>query len=211
MFIKLENLNTLIFIMKKVAIMSLTKQAKVLSDKQVNLVLLHLSQKADAVRNRAMFLLSVDAGLRAKEIASVEWGMVLDAEGNLSDAIALQNKSAKGSSGGIVYISKRLHEALAALKSQSHTSGTIIKSKRTGGAMSAQVITNCFFTLYRDCGFEGCSSHSGRRTAITRWAHTIASVGGSMREVQQLARHSSLEMTQRYIQVSDDAMRRVVG
>ena len=63
----------------------------------------------------AMFLLSVDAGLRAKEIVSVEWRMVLDAEGNPTDAIRLENKSAKGSSGGVVYISERLKAALAEL------------------------------------------------------------------------------------------------
>ena len=49
-----------------------------------------------------MFLLSVDAGLRAREIACVEWRMVLDAEYNVADAIRLESKLAKGSSGGIV-------------------------------------------------------------------------------------------------------------
>ena len=77
--------------------------------------------------------------------------------------------------------------------------------------MSAQVVTNWFFILYQKLGFDGCSSHSGRRTAITRWARKISSVGGSLRDVQALARHSSLQMTQRYIEVSEDACRLVVG
>ena len=33
----------------------------------------------------------------------------------------------------------------------------------------------------------------------------------SLRDVQALARHSSIAMTQRYIEVSEDACRRVVG
>ena len=37
------------------------------------------------------------------------------------------------------------------------------------------------------------------------------SMGGSIRDVQALARHSSLQMTQRYIEVSEDAMRRVIN
>ena len=77
--------------------------------------------------------------------------------------------------------------------------------------MSAQVVTDWFFQLYKSMGFEGCSSHSGRRTAIPRWARTIASVGGSLRDVQALARHSSLQVTEHYIEVSEDACRRVVG
>ena len=77
--------------------------------------------------------------------------------------------------------------------------------------MSAQAVVNWFFWLYRSLGFEGRSSHSGRRTAITRWARKISSVNGSLKDVQALARHSSPAMTQRYIEMSEDAMRKVVG
>jgi len=176
--------------------MSLTKQAKTLTEKQVKLVLTHLATTRDAQRNAVIFLLSVDAGLRSKEIASVEWKMVLDAQSQLTDAIRLEDRSAKGKSGGVIY--------------RMQLTGTIIKS-RSGKGMSAQVITNWFFNLYRGLGFAGCSSHSGRRTAITKWSRNITAAGGSLRDVQQLARHSSLQMTQKYIEVSEGAMKRVVG
>jgi integrase/recombinase XerD len=42
-------------------------------------------------------------------------------------------------------------------------------------------------------------------------ARNISRVGGSLRDVQSLARHSSLQMTQRYIEVSEGAMKKVVG
>ena len=159
-----------------------------------------------------MFLLSVDAGLRAKEIANITWEMLTDAEGELTDRIRLQDKASKGSSGGVVYMSKRLQDALADLQeTHSDPSGHIILSSRGRSSLTAQVVVNWFFTLYRDLGFDGCSSHSGRRTAITKWARKISSVGGSLRDVQTLARHSSLQMTQRYIEVSEDAMKKVVG
>ncbi len=41
-------------------------------------------------------------------------------------------------------------------------------------------------------------------------AKKITSVGGSIRDVQMLARHSSLSMTQRYIEADIEAMRKVV-
>ena len=109
-----------------------------------------------------------------------------------------------------MFISKRLGEALGSYAKGQALKGGIIKSQN-GEGMNAQVVTNWFFNLYRELGFDGCSSHSGRRTAITRWARRISSVGGSMRDVQSLARHSSLAMTQRYIEVSEDACRKVVG
>ena len=195
--------------MEREIVMALGKQAKTLTDKQMKFVLSYIADTRDPLRSKVMFLLSVDAALRACEIASVEWNMVCDADGELTDEIRLQDKSSKGRSGGVVYMSARLKDALAELKQQSDASGTIIKAK-SGKPFSAASMTNWFWLLYRDLGFEGCSSHSGRRTAITKWARTISQHNGSMRDVQALARHSSLQMTQRYVEVSEDAMKRVV-
>lgn len=192
--------------------MALGKQAKVLTDAQVKTCLTHVQTMRAPQRNTVMFLLSVDAGLRAKEIASITWEMVTDAQGALTDTIRLQDKASKGASGGVVYMSKRLVEALSELqKSQNATRGPIITSERTRTAMSPNTVVCWFIGLYEALGFEGCSSHSGRRTAITKWARKISTVGGSLRDVQALARHSSLQMTQRYIEVSEDAMKKVVG
>ena len=63
---------------------------------------------------------------------------------------------------------------------------------------------------YRRVGFQGCSSHSGRRTFITNAARKISTVGGSLRDVQALAGHANLGTTQRYIDADADAQRRVV-
>jgi integrase/recombinase XerD len=202
--------NNIIILHVQEDLMALGKQAKVLSDNQQKAVMAFISTNRLAQRNTVMFLLSVDAGLRAKEIASLEWSMITNADGSLADVIRLQDRAAKGSSGGIVYMSKRLIDAINVYAPSQWKSGTIIKSQN-GKAMSAQVVTNWFFILYDKLGFDGCSSHSGRRTAITRWARKISSVGGSLRDVQALARHSSLQMTQRYIEVSEDACRLVVG
>lgn len=78
--------------------MSLGKQAKTLTDAQQKVVLKHLSDGRHAKRNTVMFLLSVDAALRAKEIASLEWSMLTDASGTLSDEIRLQDRASKGRS-----------------------------------------------------------------------------------------------------------------
>ena len=196
--------------MEREIVMALGKQAKTLTDKQMKFVLSYIADTRDPLRNKVMFLLSVDGALRACEIASVEWSMVCDADGELTDEIRLQDKSSKGRSGGVVYMSARLKDALAELKQQSDASDTIIKVK-SGKPFSAASMTNWFWVMYRDLGLEGCSSHSGRRTAITKWARTISQHNGSMRDVQALARHSSLQMTQRYVEVSEDAMKRVVG
>jgi integrase len=191
--------------------MALSKQAKTLTEAQQKTVLEFIKTTRHKTRNEVMLLLSVDAGLRAKEIAALEWSMITDASGQLTDQIRLEDKAAKGKSGGVVWMSKRLGLALARLKAETAKPSTTVIISQNAKAMSAQVVINWFFSVYRELGFDGCSSHSGRRTAITRWARKISSVGGSLRDVQALARHSSLAMTQKYIEVSEDACRRGVG
>ena len=55
-----------------------------------------------------------------------------------------------------------------------------------------------------------CSFYSGRRTFITNAARKISSVGGSLRDVQALAGHSSLAVTQRYIEGDGEARVKIV-
>src|ERR1700731_3102210 len=75
------------------------KQAKVLSDKQVRAVLAELDTQRYPLRDRMMLLLSIKAGMRAVEIASITWAMVTDAEGEICDVIALENRASKGKVG----------------------------------------------------------------------------------------------------------------
>jgi integrase/recombinase XerD len=174
--------------------MGLGKQAKVLSKPQQEAVLAFLERSRHRERNKVIFLLSARAGLRAKEIAALTWSMVTDATGQVSDAIALPNNASKGKSGGTVWLNDELKTALVELRrtlKSFHSSDFIVVSDRSKG-VSAQVVVNMFWHWYRKLGFDGCSSHSGRRTFITNAARKISSVGGSMKDVQMLARHSSL-------------------
>jgi len=197
--------------------MSLGKQAKVLTKQQVELLYTSLSLTQDEDRNRLIFLLSVKAGLRAKEIAGLTWRMVLDASGDLADQIALEDLASKGTSGRIIPINKLLKQelqnqldtVLIKTKVQEIRNQRIVQTQR-GKETSAQVIVNMFKGWYTRAGLIGCSSHSGRRTFITNAAKKISTVGGSLRDVQWLAGHSSLQTTQRYIDGDSDARRKVV-
>src|SRR5271165_7086002 len=62
------------------AALGLKRQAKILSKGQTDAVLGYLAKTRYPERNRAIFLLSVRAGLRAKEIASLTWAMLTRAD-----------------------------------------------------------------------------------------------------------------------------------
>ena len=68
-----------------------------------------------------------------------------------------------------------------------------------------------FYRAFKTIGLKGCSSHSGRRTFITRAARQVHKAGGSIRDVQLLAGHRSIQTTQRYIDGDSDAQRKLVS
>jgi integrase/recombinase XerD len=111
----------------------------------------------------------------------------------------------------MIPINKQLRASLVKLFEQGPSDPTayVISTERSDRT-SAQAIVNLFQRWYRDLGLVGCSSHSGRRTFITNAARKISTVGGSLRDVQSLAGHTSLQTTQRYIEGDAEARRRVV-
>jgi len=138
------------------------------------------------------------------------WEMVLTPSGEISDCIHLTNSASKGKSGGrIIPMHDSIRANLESLIDQSVPEGAVIRSERSS-SVDPQMIVNLFRGWYSDLGLAGCSSHSGRRTFLTTAAQKISLVGGSLRDVQALAGHKSLQTTQRYIEVTVEAQRKVI-
>jgi len=188
------------------------KQAKTLTRAQIAAALRQVRRSRYPERDRVMLLLSVKAGLRAGEIARLTWAMVLDADSHLAEHIELPDAAAKKRSGRTIPLHANLHRALRALRRQTGVEGAVIRSERGGTqGMRPGSVVNWFARLYRDLGLRGCSSHSGRRTFITNAARLVFKAGGSLRDVQQLAGHRSIEHTQAYIDGDTRAKRRLVN
>lgn len=186
------------------------KQAKILSTDHIDDLLFFADNSRSPIRNRLIVLLSVKAGLRAGEIAKLTWDMVLDASGEIGAVLELQDHAAKMGSGRIIPLHPYLQQALSALRQSSPGSGPIIRSER-GGPMTPLSIVIWFSRTYDKLGLDGCSSHSGRRTFVTKAARLVHKAGGSLRDVQLLAGHRSIQTTQGYIDGDSDAQRRLVS
>jgi integrase len=197
----------------------LTHQAKTLSDIQLRTLLRHVEAETGfPERNRVVCLLSFKAGLRAKEIACLRWGMLTDTEGHLSDAMSLVNAATKGRSGRVIPLHPDLKAALVALHDHEQQKGRVspdafvVTLKK--GSSDAVTRSNSIQFLFKDwfarLGFKGASSHSGRRTFITKAARKVGEVGGSLRDVQALAGHASIAVTQRYVDQDPEAQKKLV-
>jgi integrase len=187
------------------------KQAKILSQDNLEDLLLLAEITRYPLRNKVIVLLSAKAGLRAGEIAHLTWAMVTDPTGAIGTVLELPDCAAKKGSGRIVPLHEDLRAALAAWRgATNYSDGPVIVSER-GGPMTSHSIVVWFANAYRAIGLNGCSSHSGRRTFITRAARLAHRAGGSLRDVQLLAGHRSIHTTERYIDGDTEAQRKLVS
>ncbi len=204
----------------------LAKQAKTLTDTQVRALVRYAETETRfPERNRVVVLLSFKAGLRVKEIAGLTWGMVTDAEGTLTDAIRLTNVASKGKRGGReIYLNPELRDALVVLLEHEQkwsrttpTRGTadgyvVTLAKGNTDLLSRARSVQFLFNgkgkqlgWYEQLGYAGATSHSGRRTFLTKASRMIHSLGGNLKDVQRLAGHASLTTTQRYFDENEHA------
>lgn len=187
------------------------KQAKILTAEHIDDLLFFADTTRHPLRNRLIVLLSVKAGLRAAEIANLTWEMVLTPSGDINAVLELRDHAAKKRHGRIIPLHNELQDALRAVLSRRHRTAPYVVLSERGGKMTALSVVVWFNRVYRELGLDGCSSHSGRRTFITRAARMVHKAGGSLRDVQLLAGHSSIQTTQRYIDGDSDAQRRLVS
>ena len=146
----------------------------------------------------------------------MSWKEVCNSDGEVDTQINLTNQISKGNSGWVIPLHKSVRENLIELLERHKkyrafiiSTSFIVRTERSPFTTS-QTIINMFQKWYRTLGLIGCSSHSGRRTFITETSKKISLVGGSLRDIQMMAGHSSLQTTQRYIDGDSQSQRKVV-
>ena len=185
------------------------KQAKVLTGAEMKRLLAIVASGRHGERNRLAVMLSHLAGFRVGEIASLKIGDLLSGEGDIRDQIRLNPAYCKGGIERTVFVSQRLQREIKryfrALPGLPAPDMPLLRTQKRS-AFSANTLCQLFGELYRKAGIDGASSHSGRRSFITKLAHN----GISPKVIMELAGHKHLTTTQRYIEVNDEMKRAAV-
>ena len=184
------------------------KQAKTLTERELKLVLAHCSTRHHAARDRLAVLLGHWAGLRAKEIAALKLSHVRNEDGTIRDSFLLTAEETKGRKARRVFVSTRLQKEIGTYirKTKLRQVNPYLLQSQKGMSFSPNTMCQLLCQIYKACGIEGASSHSGRRSFITK----LAAKGVSVRVLQELASHANLATTQRYIDVNDEQMRNAI-
>ena len=133
---------------------------------------------------------------------------VFDEDGNVRSQFILSAAQSKGGQTRTVYLNQRFRKALVeygASKYLDDTQRRLFESQK-GGHFAANTMCQLFLDIYKAVGLKDASSHSGRRTYITR----LANKGEGVHLLAELAGHSHLSTTRRYIDVNAEQLSEAV-
>jgi integrase/recombinase XerD len=194
-------------------------QARVLTERELRKVLSYCSNQPHATRNRAMLLCTHMAGMRVGEVAALRICDVLGADGAVMDEIALAARQTKGNHSRTVLVPKKLQDELTnylqerfglkdllAVTLTDTQRALFPTQKNPKRGFTANTLCQLFHKIYKDARMTGATSHSGRRTFITK----LADKGVGVRVLMALAGHKSIATTQRYIELNPTVMKAAV-
>lgn len=196
------------------------KQAKTLDPDQFERLNKFIDKKSSMpVRDRLMFLLSYKAGLRVSEIAKIDISAMTNSEGKIAKIITIFSNVGKKQKQREIPMHESIADALTEFM-KTYPGATFIalssqpfRYRRPDEVpvaayrrMSVNSLTVYFHWMYQQAGFEGASSHSGRRTFGTQLARRANNFHNSLKDVQLLMGHARLDTTERYLEPSDDTV-----
>ena len=88
-------------------------QAKSLTQQDIDKVLTYIASNTNATRNRAMFLLTILAGLRVSEVAQLTLGDVRNSDGTVTSQVFLSSDRVKHGHARTVFLSTQLQHEIA--------------------------------------------------------------------------------------------------
>jgi integrase/recombinase XerD len=157
--------------------------------------------------------MSLGLGLRAKELTSLRWADVYDTgEGRLRPVLHLRAAYTKGGKTRDVFLSSpalrrvlsKYGEGRWLLGARASHAPLFLSQK--GGPMTPASMARFLKGLYREAGISGASSHSGRRTLITR----LAERGIDLKAIAEIAGHSSIRTTAVYVESNPRRLARIL-
>lgn len=183
-------------------------QAKTLTTRELRKVLDHIAVRPHPARNRITMLMTHWSGMRVGEIAALCVGDARNPDGTVKAEIRLDATQTKGKHARTVFVNDRLRKEIAVylrlIGTTDPTKPLFLTQKRS--AFSANMPCQTLNAIYRSAGIDGATSHSGRRSFITK----LASKGIGVRVLAALAGHKSIATTQAYIDVNDEMKRAAV-
>ena len=184
------------------------KRAHVLTEREIKRVFTHIAQRPFAQRNRAMFQLSIYAGMRVGEIAALQWGDLFTPDGRVREQIQLSAAQTKGSKPRTVLLNAQVQRELVQYGSHQDTKEacSALFASKAGTAFSPNSLVQVFARVYNASGIDQATSHAGRHSFLS----TLANKGVAIHVLAALAGHRNLSTTAVYLHANPTMLRSAV-
>lgn len=189
--------------------MSRQGQAYVLSEEEHKDFLAFIGSKKHSERNKAIYLLTRRAMLRIGEVAKLKLSDVVKKNGEMKEVITLRSDVTKGKKIRTAFINHpELQEALVKYLSgrPKYKSDYLFVSQKMT-SFSPNSMARVMNKMYQEAGYDGASSHSGRRGG----ASALLKNGLDIVSLSKVLGHSSTSTTALYIQVDQDSLMSAVA
>lgn len=181
-----------------------TRRAKVIEDGDLDKVLSYIVKHSrNVLRDKLIVSLTVKAGMRAVEVALMRWECVLRADGTVGDYIEVFSDMTKKKKERVIPLNSDLKKLLSEYKPNTvDFKSPLIRFGLRSKRRASHAMVVWLGRLYESAGLKGCTSHSGRRTFITKASRIVNNHGCSLLDIQKMVGHSRLDTTQAYIEPS---------
>jgi integrase/recombinase XerD len=187
-----------------------TGKAAVLTAADFDVVMESTCLRPFAARDKALLVVSFYLGLRAKEIASLRIADVYTSGHGLRDVLHIKRSySKKGRMRDVYLASQPLRDCLCQyrLSRMPYGASDPLFTTRSGRAFMANGMAHLFRDIFRAAGLDTASSHSGRRTMITR----LAENGVDLKALARIAGHENISTTAIYIEDNPERLARIMA
>ncbi len=184
-------------------------QAVALNDEQHKDFILYLSNTRHNVRDTLIYLLTCRAGMRIGSVAKLKLSDVVDSSGEPKQVITLSKNITKGRKTIRAFINHiEVQEALRnwlKIRGNRKLDTLFITQKNT--AFSPNSMGQIMLKHYKNAGYEGSSSHSGR----AQFASACLKNGMDICALSKVMGHSSITTTQRYVRHDQEELMQLVA
>lgn len=157
-------------------------------------------------RERALFLIGINLGLRVGELVGLRWNQVWD-NGRILPFVYLERATTKNKRARSIPTNERVAGEIKKLRKAS-TAGEYLFPGRHAGHMSVRHANRVLGLLFQKAGLMGrLGSHCLRKT----FSAILADSGVGIFIIQDLLGHASIATTRAYIPTSVKHMRDAVG
>lgn len=167
------------------------------------------TQRMIASRNKMLFLIGINVGLRASDLVALKWNFFFNDNGEFKDSYSLQPKKTKKTKKFVkLYLNQVVRKAITDYIEQypiQDMNDYLFKSRKGDGAISERALWKIIVDAAADAGLDGNYGSHSLRKSFGFWVwHNAEDKEKALVMLMAIFNHSSVATTKKYIGIMDE-------